>query len=77
MGSLAAINSGAPLNRRAEMVTAFFVFAYIGLTIPVVGVGFLIDTANFVVRTLILAAVLTGLLLVTIVVLLLSDSQQA
>jgi MFS family permease len=74
MGSLAAINSVAPPNRRAEMVSAFFVSAYIGLTIPVVGVGFLIDATNFVVGTLILAAVLTILLLVTIAVLLLSDT---
>jgi MFS family permease len=76
MGSLAAINRVAPLNRRGEMVSAFFVAAYIGLTIPVVSVGFLVDATNFAVGTLILTAVLVVLLLVTIMVLLLSGKQQ-
>jgi MFS family permease len=75
MGSLAAINRVAPPNRRGEMVSAFFVAAYVGLTIPVVGVGFLVDATNFVVGTLILAAVLAVLLLVTILVLLYSGRQ--
>ncbi len=77
MGSLAAINQVAPPNHRGAMVSAFFVAAYIGLSIPVVGVGFLVDATNFVVGTLILAAVISVLLLVTIVVLFLPDRKQA
>ncbi len=76
MDSLAAINKVAPSNRRGEMVSAFFVAAYIGLTIPVISVGFLVDATNFVVGTLILAVVLV-VLLSAIVVLLLSSRQQA
>jgi MFS family permease len=76
MGSLAAINQVAPLNRRGEMGSAFFVAAYVGLTVPVVGVGFLIDATNFVVGTIILAVALVLLLLATLMVLLLSSRKK-
>jgi MFS family permease len=76
MGSLAAINQVAPPNRRGEMVSAFFVAAYVGLTVPVVGVGFLIDATNFVVGTIILAVALVLLLLATLIVLLLSSRKK-
>jgi MFS family permease len=76
MGSLAAINQVAPPNRRGEMVSAFFVAAYVGLTVPVVGVGFLIDATNFVVGTIILSVALVLLLLATLMVLLLSSRKK-
>ncbi len=38
-GTLALINRYAPADRRAEVVSAFFVAGYTGLTLPVVGVG--------------------------------------
>jgi MFS family permease len=77
MGSIAAINQVAPPNRRGELVSAYFVAAYIGLSIPVIGVGFLIDAIGFVVGTLILAAVLAIILLATLIVLLLSGQRRA
>jgi MFS family permease len=77
MGSIAAINQVAPPNRRGELVSAYFVAAYIGLSIPVVGVGFLIDATGFVVGTLILAAVLAIVLLSTLILLLSSDQREA
>jgi len=72
MGSLAAINRIAPPKRRGELVSAFFMVAYAGLTVPVVGVGFLVDVTNFVVGTFILAAILAILLVITLIVLLFS-----
>jgi MFS family permease len=36
---LAAINQRAPVERRAETASAFFVVTYVGLALPVIGVG--------------------------------------
>jgi MFS family permease len=36
---LAAINQRAPVERRGETASAFFVVMYVGLSIPVIGVG--------------------------------------
>jgi MFS family permease len=40
MGSLATANRVAPAEIRRQVISAFFVFAYVGLTIPVIAVGF-------------------------------------
>jgi MFS family permease len=40
VGSLSAANRLAPQESRAEVISTYFVFAYSGLIIPVVGVGF-------------------------------------
>ena len=42
---LAAINQRAPVERRGETASSFFVVMYVGLSLPVIGVGVL---ANFV-----------------------------
>ena len=42
---LAAINQRAPVERRGETASSFFVVMYVGLSLPVIGVGLL---ANFV-----------------------------
>ena len=39
LGSLATANRLAPPGRRGQVVSTFFVFAYCGLIIPVIGVG--------------------------------------
>lgn len=39
MGSLATANRLAPPGRRGQVVSTYFVFAYLGLAIPVIGVG--------------------------------------
>jgi MFS family permease len=70
MGSLAAINQIAPPERKSEMVSAFFVVAYIGITIPVVGVGLIAQETSLFAASLCLAAVLALLLLLTLVALL-------
>jgi MFS family permease len=70
MGSLAAINQVAPPGRRAELVSSFFVAAYLGITLPVVGVGLLAQLTNLLVASICLAAVIALLLLATLTALL-------
>ncbi|MEA2145369.1 MAG: hypothetical protein QOG59_956, partial [Solirubrobacteraceae bacterium] len=43
---LAALNADAPAERRAEVASSFFVVAYVALSIPVIGVGILAQTAG-------------------------------
>jgi MFS family permease len=40
MGSLATANRVAPAETRGQVISTFFVFAYVGLTVPVIAVGF-------------------------------------
>jgi MFS family permease len=40
MGSLAAANRLAPAKTRGQVISTYFVFAYVGLTVPVIAVGF-------------------------------------
>jgi MFS family permease len=40
MGSLAAANRLAPAETRGQVISTYFVFAYVGLTVPVIAVGF-------------------------------------
>ncbi|WP_323748183.1 MFS transporter [Catenulispora rubra] len=40
LGGLTAINSAAPAHRRADVLSSFFVILYLGVGVPVVGVGF-------------------------------------
>jgi MFS family permease len=39
IGSLSTANRLAPAEIRGRVVSTYFVFAYVGLTIPVIGVG--------------------------------------
>ena len=39
MGSLSTANRLAPAERRAQVVSSYFVFCYLGLAVPVIGVG--------------------------------------
>jgi MFS family permease len=40
MASLAVANRLAPAQTRGQVISTFFVFAYVGLTVPVIAVGF-------------------------------------
>jgi MFS family permease len=40
MGSLATANRVAPAESRGQVISTFFVFAYVGLTVPVIAVGY-------------------------------------
>ncbi|WP_051579761.1 MFS transporter [Pseudonocardia acaciae] len=41
LGGLTAINQAAPAARHADVVSSFFVIVYLGVGVPVIGVGFL------------------------------------
>lgn len=43
---LDSLNDNAPITQRAEVISAFFIVAYAGITIPVVGVGVLEELAG-------------------------------
>ena len=45
IGSLSTANRLAPPERRGQVISLFFVFCYLGLAIPVIGVG--IATEHF------------------------------
>jgi MFS family permease len=64
--SLAAINQRAPVERRGETASSFFVVMYVGLSVPVIGVGVL---ANYVaLKTAgIVFSVVVGALVVAVV----------
>lgn len=66
MGSLAAVNQVAPPAQRAALVSAFFIAAYVGVSVPVVGVGLLAQATNLLVASICLAAVIALLLLLTL-----------
>jgi hypothetical protein len=40
LGGLTAITGAAPAERRADVLSSFFVILYLGVGVPVVGVGF-------------------------------------
>ena len=54
-GSLVAAGSTAPLESRAEVLAGFFLGAYVGLSVPVIGLG--IATAHVAAREAMLAFV--------------------
>ncbi len=56
-GSLEAINRIAPGEQRAEVLSAYFVVCYIGLSLPVIGIGVISETANPEIANLTFAAV--------------------
>ena len=65
MGCLAAINQVAPPQRKAEMVSAYFVVASLS-SLPVVGVGALAQRTSLFAASLFLAALIALLLLLTL-----------
>ncbi len=56
-GSLEAINQIAPGEQRAEVFSAYFVACYIGLSLPVIGIGVISEVANPEIANLAFAAV--------------------
>jgi MFS family permease len=53
---LFTVNSAAPADQRAEVASSFFVVAFVGLSIPVVGIGVLADITNLRTAGLVFAA---------------------
>jgi predicted MFS family arabinose efflux permease len=53
---LFTVNAAAPTERRAEVASSFFVVAFVGLSIPVVGIGVLADLTTLKTAGLVFAA---------------------
>lgn len=68
MGSLAVANRLAPAEIRGQVVSTYFVFAYVGLTIPVIAVGFGSQAFGDFRATLGCAIVLAGIAVVSMAV---------
>ncbi|HEY7669484.1 MAG TPA: MFS transporter [Hyphomicrobium sp.] len=67
-GSLQIVNQIAPDNRRAEMVSTYLMFCYAGVSLPVVGIGFLSAIETPALAEEIFAAVIAGIALLAIAV---------
>ncbi|MFB7494533.1 MFS transporter [Streptomyces sp. NPDC056161] len=46
LGSLTAVNQAAPADRRAGVLSGFYVIVYLGVGLPVIGAGFLAASAG-------------------------------
>jgi MFS family permease len=46
LGGLATVNQAAPEGRRADVLSSFYVVIYLGVGVPVIGVGFLATTVG-------------------------------
>lgn len=66
---LGAVNAAAPADRRAEVASSFFVVAYVAISIPVVGEGLLAELWSLRAAGLVLAAVVSLLAAVVLVLL--------
>jgi MFS family permease len=62
MGALATVNQLAPPEHRAETLSAFFLAAYLGLSIPAIGVGIASEQVGFFRSTLVCSVVVALLL---------------
>jgi MFS family permease len=54
--ALFTVNAAAPAERRAEVASSFFVVAFVGLSLPVVGIGLLADLTDLKTAGLVFAA---------------------
>jgi hypothetical protein len=52
---LTAVNEASPPERRAEVASSFFVIAYVAISVPVVGVGLLVESASLRIAGLVFA----------------------
>ncbi len=66
---LASINEATPADRRGEVVSSFFVVAYVAISVPVVGVGIVAELTSIKDAGLILAAAVAALALAALVLL--------
>ena len=64
MGAVATVNRIAPPEHRGETLSAFFVAAYLGMTIPAIGVGIASEHVGFFDSTLVCAIAIAALLAV-------------
>jgi MFS family permease len=67
-GSLQLVNTIAPENRRAEIVSTYLMFCYAGVSLPVIGIGFLAAAETPVIADESFAVVIAALALAAIFV---------
>jgi MFS family permease len=70
---LAAINQRAPVERRGETASSFFVVMYVGLSVPVIGVGLAAHTFSLRTAGIAFSAAVAALVLTVLVSLARSD----
>jgi MFS family permease len=68
-GGLAAVNQAAPEGRRAEVLSSFYVIIYLGVSVPVIGVGVLATTVGLLRAVQYFAAAAALLCLLTLILL--------
>ncbi|WP_246155368.1 MFS transporter [Saccharopolyspora hirsuta] len=69
LGGLTAINHAAPADRRAEVLSSFYVVVYSGVGLPVIGVGLLATSIGLVPAVRAFAAVVAALCLIVLLAL--------
>ncbi|HEY2671569.1 MAG TPA: MFS transporter [Rugosimonospora sp.] len=69
LGGLTAINQAAPEGRRADVLSTFYVVIYLGVGVPVVGVGFLTTAVGLLVAVRYFAVAVAVLCLIGLAVL--------
>lgn len=74
---LAAINDATPADRRGEVVSSFFVVAYVAISVPVLAVGVVAELANIRTAGLILAGGVAALALTVVVLLMRGRARRA
>ena len=77
MGSLAVANRLAPPESRGQVISTYFVFAYVGLSVPAIAVGFGSQAFGDFRATLVCAIVLAALAVASMAVIRRSTAQQA
>lgn len=58
-GGIGLLNHAAPPDQRAEVLSAFYVAAYLGLSVPVVGIGVLANVAGLPTAALVLSTLIS------------------
>lgn len=76
LGGLIEINHLAPANHHAEVVSGFYVIVYLGVGVPVIGVGLLATTVGSLAAVQIFAAFIVPLCLVALAFLVASQRRQ-
>ncbi|MFB9834848.1 MFS transporter [Actinoallomurus acaciae] len=66
LGGLTAVNQAAPAGRHADILSSFYVVLYLGVGVPVVGVGFLATAVGLLVAVRYFAGVIAGLCVVVL-----------
>ena len=69
LGGLTAVNQSAPAGRHADVLSSFYVIIYLGVGLPVIGVGFLATLAGLLVAVQCFALVVAMLSVVMSLVL--------